>query len=223
MRTRFTADKRLAVYSQKPSGMIPQELLQPFELNGQEQEFSIRAYRFTRFKNHHQHMYGFGSFYGRTTPWTVSHIPLLRVIAREDPRLTVFHVQGKKVPHFPHRRQAAQAIARLTGHKTAYLDLAGDEIDSKDFPQPYQNQNDMIAGYIMDLIEQGNIIHSPGSDAQWSRREAYKIQIRELIGSDPGRGFGSGLKQTLYAESSRREMKEQLTKANFSIWRDLKK
>ena len=209
--------------SQKPSGMIPQELLQPFELNEREQEFSIRAYRFTRFKNHYQHMYGFEGYSGWQTPWTVSFLPLLRVITREDPSLTVFHVQGKMVPHFPHRRQAAQAIASLTGQKAAYLDLAGDELESKDFPQPYQNQNDMIAGYIMDLIEQGNIIDSPGSDAQGNRREAYEIQIRELIGFDPGRGFGSGLKQALYAESSRRGKKEQLIKANFSIWRDLRK
>jgi|GEM_PF-7015395 len=209
--------------SQKLSGMIPRELLQPFELNEREQEFSIRAYRFTRFKNHQQHMYGFEEYSGWPTPWTTSHLPLLRVIAREDPRLTVFHVQGKLVPHFPHRRHATQAIARLTGRKATYFDLSGAQLDSETVPQPYENQNNMIARYILDLIEQANVLGPAESDAEWNRSQAYEFQIRQLIGYGDRQAFGNELKQALILESERRGKKEQLIKANFSIWRDLTK
>lgn len=199
--------------------MKDMESLRLFELNEQEQEFSIRAYRYCRLKNMSQIWFSFGHYFAEPNTWNASYLPLLRVIALEDSYLTFIYVQGQKVPYFPNRRKAAQAIAKLTGQKTAYIDIAGDEMDSEAVPKPYKNQNDLIAGYILDLIEQGNIFGPPESDTYKFRRAIYENQIHRLIG-DSGRGeFENELMQVLILESEKRGMKDKLTQANFSIWR----
>lgn len=201
---------------------IPRELLVPFGLNEREQAFAIRAYRYSQYKNRHDIFPPFHFQLGRDISWDASHLPLFRVIAYEDPHLSVLFVKGQKVAHFKNRKAAAQIIAGITNEKASYTGLAGEEIDSQDVPpQPYKNQDQLIARFIMDQIESLKIQGRPQTDAEWRDRDIFDSMLRNLTSLDSYNSFGVSLKNELIAESRRRNIAVELKKAGFSLWRDI--
>jgi hypothetical protein len=101
----------------------------PANLDEKEQEFSVRAYRHTlSLKNYH-----YFSIRGLWAPyiWDQSHLPLLEVIAQEDPLTRKLIIQDKPVVQYPRRREAARAIARIKSRKASHRDLSGDQADSE--------------------------------------------------------------------------------------------
>ncbi len=196
------------------SQLIPSELLQPFKMNRQEQRFAVRAYRYTR-KPGRQIRGPRGR--SRLLRFQVpSALPLLKVVAAEDPYLKAVHVQGKEVAHFPRRKTAAQTIAKITGEKTSYIGLAGEKIPSDEMRrQPYEDQKRLIAEFVLDRIESYAPDGNPSTDL-----ERRIVDAQERLLSDLIRQFGEGLNQRILAEAEQRGLSERLKKAGYSLWRD---
>lgn len=203
---------------QKPGpAHIPDNFLVPFEYNEHEQDFAIRAYRYSQMNLLFDVFPPYYLRRGRGVSWGASHLPLFRVIVREDPHLGILHVKGKKVAHFKNRKTAAEIIASITNVKTSYIGLAGEEIDSEQTPlQPYKNQNKLIARHILDQIKTVGIRNQPQDNIQYNRREALGRMIRNLTNE-----LGDKLKTELIAESNRRNNALELKDAGFSIWRKI--
>ena len=198
---------------------IPDDLLVPFAFDEQEQAFAIRAYRYWRYGTQYL-LGGWPSYYRpdkRVLSGADSHLPLLQMIADEDPYLRVLHVKGKKVGHFANRRSAAATIANITNAGASYVGLAGEEIDSECTPlQPYQDQNDLVARYVLDQITTVGISKQFQENMQGRRSEALRGMIRNLTEQ-----LGDDLKEELVVQSIRRGIAAKLKDAHFSIWRDL--
>jgi len=195
---------------------IPDDLLVPFEFDGHEQDFAIRAYRHSRLES----LFAFPPYYlqsSRGVSWDTSHLPLFRVIVCEDPYLGILYVKGNKVAHFTNRRVAAEIITGITNAKASYIGLAGEEIDSQQVPlQPYENQNKLIARYVLDQIKAAEIRKQPQDNIQHNRLETLRQMIRNLTDE-----LGDELKKELIAESNRRNMTLELKNAGFSIWQNI--
>lgn len=192
---------------------IPFELLGPLELDGAEQAFSVRAYRhavavFPR------RQFGWGIFPARGTRYNSSYVPLLRVIAAEDPWLDGLHVKGKLVAHFPIRKQAAEALALVTGAPAAYHGLEGEIIDSAGAPpEPYRDQDRLIARYAVDFVAAAGLRGVPQSDADWQARGIRDDMLRIWIEE-----FGQPLAAEIRREADRRGLTEAFREARFRLW-----
>jgi len=130
-----------------------------------------------------------------------SHVPLLKVIAAEDSRLKRLRVEGRAVAHFPYRQRAAQAIATITGRKTAYVGLAGERLDSQAAPRPYKDQDKLLAAFAVDQIVKAAPPDDPRSDAQWQRVSALQSLILRLRDE-----FGQQIVDAVRAEAARRKV-----------------
>ena len=132
------------------------------------------------------------------------------------------HVKGKKVAHFKNRKTAAQITANITNAKASYIGLVGEEIHSEQVPsQPYQDQNKLVARFILDQIKSSGIQERPRTDAEWRKVGVFNSMINHLVGEDSHHGFCIGLKNELIAESRRRNIALELKNAGFSIWRNI--
>jgi hypothetical protein len=194
---------------------IPPHLLQPLRLNEDEQAFGVRAYRHAVSINPRRQFpwaqYPFG-----VEPLNDSYVPLLRVMAAEDPWLDGLHVKGKLVAHFPIRKQAAQALASVTGGKAAYRGLSGEMIDSASVPpEPYPDQQRLIAGYAVDFVARAPARGAPQSDAEWQVRTACDDVLRAWIEI-----FGEDLKNAIRRQADQRGLSRQLKEARFRIWQE---
>ncbi|MHC4123612.1 MAG: hypothetical protein ACYSSI_08580 [Planctomycetota bacterium] len=203
---------------QKPEPVhIPEALLAPFEFNIYEQAFAVRAYRYSRLNILFDVFPPYYLQRQRGVSWNASHLPLFRVIAREDPHLRILYVKGNKVAHFKNRKDAAEMIAGITGVKASYIGLAGEEIDSEQVPpRPYKNQNKLITKHILDQIEAVGILKQPEGNIRYNRREALMRMIRYLTEE-----LGKNLEDELIAESHRRNIALELKNAHFSLWRNV--
>lgn len=204
--------------------IIPNELLVPFALDEQEQKFSVLAYRKTRLEPWRVRFPRLSSHFGwneRKAGWDTSHLPLLQVVASEDPHLSVLYVKGKKVAHFVNRKNAASIMAGVTGTKISYTGLGGEDIDSESAPpSPYENQNKLAAAFLLDLIESSGIEKRPISGLEWERLGTFNSIIRNLVTTEQY-GFGDELKEELIAESRSRNVAMKLKAAGFSVWRNI--
>ncbi len=203
------------------SPRIPSRLRLPFTLDQKEQAFSIRAYRHILSERPSGCFPRLRSLWRPSGTWDASHLPLFRVAVREDTRLEVLHVKGKKVAHFPDRKSAAQEIAAITGAKASYIGLAGEAIDSEAAPpSPYPDQNALIARFLLDRLEAaGGLLKRPESGEAWQRHNVFESILNHLMDRER---FGEGLRDALVAESRRRKLVGQLRDASFSPWRNLK-
>lgn len=214
-----------AIIPQSPLVKPPEELFQSLELDEKEQAFSICLYRYLQLQNmdipiingsldsHKAFLWPGSSF-----TLNKSFLPLLNVIATEDPHLKALHVKGHKVAYFPNRQAAARAIAATTGEEACYPGLDGKSLYSEQLPQvPYANQNRLIARYVLDLIEAADINQVPTKEQEWRIHSSYESFIRNLMSDHSG--FGLDLREALRIESDRRDVSEQLEQAEFSIWK----
>lgn len=197
---------------------IPQDLLRPFPLGRKEQMFAIRAYRHViRVRREYESSGFFGGFGG----WSGVHeswIPLLRVIAREDPDLEVLHVKDRKVAHFPQRKKAAEEIAALTKEPSTYVGLNGEELPHSSVPsEPYKDQDALVARFLMSQIQAASFTGRPSTDAEGARRGYYDSLLRNQCEED---AFGEGLKKELLKEAKRRNIETVLKEVGFSLWRN---
>ena len=196
---------------------IPDDLLLPFEFNQSEQDFAIRAYRYTRFgKTRHDGDFPIRSTrHRRDISWDASHLGLFEVIATEDPELGILHVKGEKVAHFKNRKAAAEIIANITQAASSYVGLDGETIDSQQTPTgPYENQNQLVASYLLDLAQKTRTESSGPSPYNNQRLERM---IRNLVNE-----LGDELKKELITQSVSRKIAEDLKESKYSVWRNYK-
>jgi len=197
---------------------IPPALLDTFDLDKEEQSFSIRAYRtlaldFPDFRREIILGHPF-----RPRGWKSSHLPLLETVSREDPDLRVLYVRGEKVADFPNRRATAQVIAKVTGKPAVYHGLAGERIDSAAFPpKPYQEQDVLVARYLLDRIEKMGVPNAPLSDAAHRKRDSMSRQLSVLTSTESS-GFGKDLRMALRAEAEKRGIAARLRNAGFAVF-----
>jgi len=206
-------------YNERPVPVtIPDHFLIPFTWDEKEQAFSIRAYRSILWKRYHSNPVDFLERY----VWPQSNVdsldnsllPLLKVIAQEDPVLSLLYIKGIQVAYFRNRHMAAKVISKITGETATYPGLEGEAIDSAQTPeQPYENQNQQVAEFVLGQIKAANIEIEPKSDEDWNRREPLRYWIYDLI--EKG---GPELKEALFVEAKQRNMSEDLEKTRFSIW-----
>ena len=208
-------------YKERPAPVtIPDDLLKPFTWDEKEQAFSIRAYRSMLWKSHFSHPLNFLRVYRfpqrprMIEPLDETFLPLMAVVVQEDPEIRIKFKQGNPIACFPNRQAAAKIISNITGEKTTYPGLAGELLESDQIPEkPYDNQNQRIAESVLDQIQEADIVTGPASQKGWDRREALRYWIRDLTEK-----AGTELKETILAESQRREIAEDLEKERFSIW-----
>jgi hypothetical protein len=184
---------------------IPAELLAFFKLDEDEQAFAVRAYQLTEAGGNRTGLrvpvLQGSPFVGvpNAVGMDQSYLPLLKQIAKTDSFIAPLMVKGEKVPHFKHRQIAAQRIAALTKEKAAYVGLAGESIDSADFPKPYANQDQLLAKYFVDLFETRRPHEQTNKDVYWERLETVRTMSRQLE-----KEFGSGVLDAIRAEANRR-------------------
>ena len=201
---------------------IPTKLLAGFQLDQAEQRFAVRAYQ------HVQRIRPFSHFgmqqalalqagpRGKAT-LDKTHVPLLRIIAADDVGLEVLHVKGERVAHFPARKLAAQAVARITGQPATYVGIDKAKLDSAAFPPgPYTDQTRLVAAFLLDRIQAAALIENPSTDIDWRPVNVYNGLLMRL--TQPG-VFGEELKQALLAESRRRGIDQKLKAARLAVWR----
>lgn len=137
--------------------------------------------------------------------------------AREDPALQGLHVQGRKVVHFLYRQAAAKNRVRLTGKPKTYLGLTGETLAADQVPpQPYPDQDRLIARFLLGRIKAANLIERPATDRDWSRIGYFNDLIQDLTDEQK---FGVSLKDAILREAERREMAPALKSAGFGLWR----
>jgi hypothetical protein len=132
---------------------IPMDLLVPFLLDVGEQRFAMRCYQEG---NDYRFPYGMilGYPFGfRLWKLDETYLPLLKEIAIHDMQVKLLMVKGQPVAHFADRQKAAQEISRLTNERATYIGLAGEKLDSNAFPQPYENQNQILAKLTIDMLQ----------------------------------------------------------------------
>lgn len=193
---------------------IPPTLLEAFDLDKEEQSFSIRAYRASALDPpDFRRAITLGDSF-RPGEWKASHLPLLETVAREDPDLRVLHVRGEKVADFPNRRAAAQAIAKVTGKPAFYQGLTGERIDSAAFPpKPYQDQDALVARYLLDRIEKMGVPNvRPTTDAAYRKWDSMSTQVSSLTSTESS-AFGKDLRTALRAEAEKRGIAAKLRSA----------
>ncbi|MDD2710203.1 MAG: HEAT repeat domain-containing protein [Verrucomicrobiae bacterium] len=197
---------------------IPADLLGFFSLNKEEQAFAIRAFRHVvRVRNDREGSDFHGSFAGRTELHE-SWIPLLRVIAREDPDLQALRVKGQKVAHFPRRKAAAGQIAALNKELATYIGLGGEELPCSCVPSaPYKDQNVLVARFLMDQIQFVSFADRPSTGMEWSKWNYCDSLLRNKCQEWE---FGEGLKRDLLKEAQRRNIETVLKKTEFCFWRN---
>ena len=109
-----------------------------------------------------------------------TQLPLLREIAAHDSRIKRVMVQGQATAHFEYRQMAAKAIATITKEKATYRGLAGETLDSGAFPEPYKNQNQLLAKFIVDRIEKAKLPRKPQTTPEWDQRGLARSMIERL-------------------------------------------
>jgi hypothetical protein len=169
---------------------IPNDLLHPFNWDAGEQHFAVRCYRLAETGDN---SVGFGC-------WPASHIlsptfdslggdmrmddtqlPLLTEIAAHDSHIKRLMVRGLPVPHFEYRQLAAKRIADITKKPATYVGLAGETIDSEAFPEPYKDQDQLVAKFFIEQILNAGISDKPQNDRDWRLCEFYRTKASCLI------------------------------------------
>lgn len=189
----------VATVSSSGPVILPAKMLRPFPLDDAEQRFIVRAYRFIEASCEGPSLpCSFLDAYGRRG-LDETFLPLLEVIAREDTNIICLYIKGRKVPFFQQRKYAAERTAAITGNKASYLGLAGESLDSGEFPQPYDDRNVLLARYIVDrmaaagLTDQSSL--APQSrDARHWRQSLYHLREQ----------FGHEALNAIWAEANKR-------------------
>ena len=203
-----------AYRGRKESVQIPGNLLTSLVMDTKEKAFSIRAYRhIARGYGGHRTIASTFLFHPHG-PWNMSHVPLLRVVAVEDPYIEAVHIKGKKVAHFRKRRCAAQALSKLLNGPMKYLALDGARIVSDELPSaPYDNQDLLLARHALDMVQASGITRRPENQDEWTRHNRLESAMRHLVEQ-----FGLGVERELLAEAKRRKLTDTLKTANFRLW-----
>lgn len=184
---------------------IPGDLLKPFAMDNTEQQYAVRCYRRMEvageaYINDVAFLQCGGLADGDSpTSFGQSHLPLLKEIAAHDSHLKRVMVKGQAVAHFEYRQMAAKAIAAITGEKARYVGLAGETLDSDAFPEPYTDQNQLLAKFIVDRVASARLPDKPQSDVEWRSAEFYRIPVLELE-----RQFGAEVLDSIAVEAKRR-------------------
>jgi hypothetical protein len=198
---------------------IPSNLMLPAGLDAAEQVFLVRDYRELLTSRREYVMGSYFMLFQRPfgQPTDATYIPLFEAAAREDPELKALYVQGRKVAHCPHRQAAAQNLARLTGKPASYLGLARESLAHDQCPpQPYPDQNLLVARFLLDRVQAANLKARPGSDRDWSRVGYFNDLILRLTDEQQ---FGAGLRDALLEEAQHRQLGQTLKTAGLSLWR----
>ncbi|MCU0916334.1 MAG: hypothetical protein MUC88_17490 [Planctomycetes bacterium] len=187
---------------------IPEELLEPFPLDKNEQAFAVAGYRWSRrpqWSSTHvlplfNRQWGTAPLLADAPALDAGYVPLFKVMATEDVGVKRLMVAGQAVAYFPYRQRAAQALAAITGRRATYLGLAGEKIDSAAAPRAYQNQDKLLAGFVVDQIVKAAPPDDPQSEAQWQQVSALQSLIPHLRNE-----FGEQIVPAIRAEAARRK------------------
>ena len=151
---------------------IPQELLSPFAWDAAEQQYAVRCYQLVDALNQQSCIRSDVHFLqSQWIGWRHSngmdrtHLPLLREVALRDSHLKRLMVKGHAVAHFEYRQLAAKAIAAITKEKATYRGLTGETLDSDAFPEPYKDQDQLLATWFLDRVEKAH--RSSTSESEW--------------------------------------------------------
>lgn len=183
---------------------IPDKLLELFDWDDAEQQFAIRCYQLAEIG---------GSAYdvdveflqrvktSGAPAFNRTHLPLLKEIAAQDSHVVRLLVRGQAVAHFEYRQLAAQAIAAITEEAAAYVGLAGERLDSKAYPGPYRDQDQLLAKFLVDRIQKCRLPSNPQKDAEWRRIETFKVNALQLK-----ENFGERVLNAVRQEAERRKV-----------------
>ncbi len=162
---------------------IPNEFLQPFPWNEVEQQYAVRCYRLAEVAGP---LYSQDIDFLRSTAPGMgidkTQVPLLTEIAAHDSHVQKLMVQGQEAAHFEYRQLAAQALAAIRKEKASYIGLAGEAIDSAAFPQPYQDQDQLLARFFVDRVRDARLLGRFESDRQWERYHVMAQGIADIFG-----------------------------------------
>jgi hypothetical protein len=197
--------------------VLPFDLLPPRRLDQQEVDFLIRDYRAGLAGNADFDPFSPAPWFNTLLSQTdASYAPFFQVLAREDPRLGTWRVNGRKVAYYPHRQLAAEVVARMTGRPASYLGLLGEALDSATIPaEPYAGQNNLIARLLLErMVADGATQPTPPAQG-WPRRWDYEGLLDKLVRDDY---FGPELKAAIREEASRRGLSDALRAAGLRLW-----
>ena len=93
------------------------------------------------------------------------------------------------------------SIAAITKEKATYLGLAGETLASAAYPQPYKDQNQLLARYIVDRVEKAKLSDKPQSSDHWERIGAYAAAVSHLKEQ-----FGPEVVEAIREEAGRRSI-----------------
>ena len=145
-----------------------------------------------------------------------TYVPFFTSAASTDPEVRARYVQGRKVACFPNRQAAAQNLARLTGKPATYLGLKGETLGhDQSPPQPYPDQDQLVARHVLDRIQAAHLKQPPVSDSDWARVGYFNSLIARLTSEEQ---FGSDLKAALLQEAQRRQLELDLKAAGCALW-----
>ncbi len=202
---RLNPDPKMYSHGEGPV-RIPQPWLVPFPWDDAEQQYAIRSYRLTEggSEGYQQIRSNVDFLYywpPNSTTMDQTHLPLLKEMATHDSHIHRVIVQGQRVAHFYIRQIAAQRIAAITKEKATYLGLNGETLDSAAYPQPYKDQNQLLARYIVDRVQNARLSDKPQSSDQWDRIGAYAALVRHLKEQ-----FGAEVFEAIRREGERRNI-----------------
>ncbi len=202
---RLNPDPKMYSYGEGPV-RIPKPWLVPFPWDDAEQQYAVRSYQLTEGGSEINQQIRSNVDFLRywppnSTTMDQTHLPLLREMAAHDSHIKRVMVQGQPAAHFYIRQIAAQRIAAITKKKATYLGLNGETLDSAEYPQPYKDQNQLLARYIVDRVQKAKLSAKPQSSDQWDRIGAYVALVRHLKEQ-----FGAEVFEAIRREAERRNI-----------------
>ena len=185
---------------------IPDELLAPFFLDEAEQQCAVRCYQLAKVagNGHGLNVHFLGDArHGPRGPTLLNstYLPLLKEIAAHDSNLQPLLVRGQAVADFAYRRRAAQAAAAITKEEAAYAGLDGEVLDSDAFPEPYKNQDQLLARFVVDSVKKARLPQTPRSDGEWKQVENFRTGLLDLREK-----FGMQVLEAIRVEAERRQV-----------------
>jgi hypothetical protein len=193
-------------YSGEGPVRIPDNLLRPFAWDNAEQQFAVRCYKLTESGENtigyglDVHFLSVGSMGIRPMKGLdATQLSLLEEIAANDSHIKRVMIKGQPTAHFDHRQLAAKAIAAITKEEATYRGLAGETLDSEAFPEPYTDQNALLAKFIVDRMEKAELSGKPQTDRHWRQFDFYRSKANSLR-----EAFGPPATEAIRQEAQRR-------------------
>lgn len=189
-RLRVAGAKEIKIAPNEGPVLIPDDLLQPFPWDADEQQYAVRCYRFVEAGANTSGMEAawlspvlsdWSTLPKSKLQLDATQLPLLTEIAAHDSHIKRLMVRGLPVPHFEYRQLAAKIAADITKKPATYVGLAGETIDSAAFPEPYKDQDQLVAKFFIEQILKAGVSNKPQDDRDWRLCEFYRTKASRLV------------------------------------------